>query len=73
MRPPKKQKPPYKISLELPIGHARLRVRLPAASQHCLGERVTLAESYHGHAIRINLIRIEGGWDIEETTLGRSR
>lgn len=62
----KKQKPPYKGSLEVPVANSTVRVKLPPASDYEIGARTEVSTTYKNLTVRVPLVRVEGGWDIVE-------
>lgn len=61
----RRQRPPFVSSVEVEIGRSVVRVKLPPASGFAVGERTTVEADYKGHKMRVALVRVEGGWDIE--------
>lgn len=64
MKKSKTQKPPYKVSLAVPVAGSTVKVKLPPASEYEIGARVEVPASYKGLTMRVKLVRVEGGWDV---------
>jgi hypothetical protein len=62
----KVQKPPYKSSLTLKVRRSDVTVRLPRASDYKIGQRTEVQGTFKNLSFTVHLIRVEGGWDVEE-------
>jgi hypothetical protein len=66
VKQPKKQAPPYKGTLQVPVGRSVVRLKLPPAGDYEIGARAEIAATYKNLPMRVTLVRIEGGWDVVE-------
>lgn len=64
---PKQKKPPYmvQILLDMPDG-ARKTVKLPSVTTYEIGARTTVNFVYKGRQVAVKLVRVPGGWDVEQ-------
>jgi hypothetical protein len=64
----KKQRPPYSgsIILDMP-DRSQKTVRLPSVTGYEVGERESVSFMWkERHQVMVKLIRVAGGWDVEE-------